>query len=222
MKTWTLQLKKILKILCTISVLYGLNFLAVEEASALDLTSNYVYGFSIGLGGSGIDQTVIKDDGSKIDASSSESPGMMGISIEKFINNKWSLAISHRRGFKFGPFSHGVGFTGVIARRYFLRPATFLPNPKLENSVTLQSWVPFAGFGGGVASGSITREKADAIPDVDSSGIFMGVHLGVDYHLYTNMILRPEFFTSATFMNNSKTPAVVKEYGLIVGFHFKL
>lgn len=222
MKTWISQLRHLVKTVSILSVMCGLNFIAASTSEAFDLTSNYVYGVSIGLGGSGVDETFPLENGTgTVDASSAESPGMLGISIEKFLNERWSLALSHRRGFRFGPFSMGVGFTGVIARWYFLRPATFLPDTKLKNSVTFQRWVPFAGFGGGVARGSVERE-GDAIGNVSGSGVFMGVHLGIDYHLRPNLILRPEFFTSGTFMNNTKTPSTLKEYGIVVGFHFKL
>ncbi len=222
MKTWTLQLRHLFKTSFILSIACGLNFLATSKAEAFDYTSNYVYGVMVGLGGAGVDETVPQTSGTgTTTASSANDPGMVGISIEKFLNEKWSLALSHRRGLNFGPFSVSVHFTGVIWRRYFLRPATFLPNTKLKNSVTMQRWVPFVGLGAGIAQGSIKREN-DAVNDVTGSGLYMGFHMGIDYHLRPNLILRPEFFTSATFMDTSKFPSTVQEYGLVVGFHFKL
>ncbi len=220
MKNWISPLKLfILNICITCGALLG----SPSSAEASKLTSDLVYGFSFGFGGSGVDQEVFDDTGDKtISASSDQAPGMLGISVEKFLNEKWSLALSHRRGFELGPFGVGVGFTGFIARRYFLRAPTFLPKKELKNSVTLQRWVPYAGLGFGVASGSIDREETDAVGSVSGSGVFMGIHLGVDYHLYPNLILRPEFFTSSTFMSSAKAPSTVKEYGLVMGFHFRM
>jgi hypothetical protein len=196
--------------------------LTPSSSFAWDFVDDLVFGFAFGFGGSGVDEDIQNESGTgTVTASSSLDPGMLGISVEKFINDKWSLALSHRRGFQLGPFGMDVGFTGLVARRYFMRSPTFLPKKDLKNSVTLQRWVPFAGLGIGVASGSIDRE-GDAVPQVSGSGVYMGVHLGVDYHLYTNMILRPEFFTSATFADDSQTPATLNEYGLVVHFLFRL
>lgn len=218
MKNWTSRLNLIV---FNLILICGAQFVAPNCVQA-GITDDLVYGFAVGFGGSGIDKDVLNNSGTgTVSASSDQAPGMIGISVEKFWNEKWSVALSHRRGFELGPFGMGVSFTGLIARRYFLRSPTFLPKKTISNSVTLQRWVPYAGLGFGVAEGSIAREN-DAVGNLNGSGVFMGVHLGVDYHLYPNMILRPEFFTSSTFGSGSETPAVLKEYGLVMGFHFRL
>lgn len=192
-----------------------------SRAEAFSWKHDLVYGAMVGLGGSGIDKDITNDSGDTITVNRADDPGMMGLSVEGFLNDKWSLALSHRRGFKFGPFSTKVSFTGVIARRYFGR-APFIPSKKLENSaVLMRRWAFFAGLGGGVAQGSITRDE-DAVKTVQGSGVYMGVHLGADYHLRPNLILRPEFFTSGTFMNDSVSPTTLNEYGIVIGFHFRL
>jgi hypothetical protein len=203
--------------------LISFQIIFTSNAEAFSWKHDLVYGVMTGFGGSGLDEDQPNPTNPTdiITVKRSEDPGMLGISVEAFLNDKWSLALTHRRGYKLGPFSTKVGFTGVVARRYFGR-APFIPSKQLENSaVLMRRWAPFVGLGGGIARGSITR-AGDAVPRASGSGVYMGIHLGADYHLRPNLILRPEFFTSGTFMDDSTTPATLKEYGLVVGFHFRL
>jgi len=214
-KVYRLQLK-ILPLLTGLILIFAIP----TTANAFSWKHDLVYGVMGGFGGSGVDKDVRTDAGENVTESRSEAPGMFGVSVEGFLNDKWSLALSHRRGFKFGPFSTKVSFTGVIARRYFGR-APFIPNQQLKNSATImRRWAPFVGLGSGIATGTVLRENA-VNESVSGSGVYMGIHLGADYHLSPNLILRPEFFTSGTFMNDSDTPSTLNEYGLVCGFHFR-
>lgn len=197
-----------------------LQCLIIHEASAGIKLPDLVYGGFIGFGGSGIEKTVVIE-GTKYDLARSESPGMMGISAEAFISNKWSLAFSHRRGFRLGPFSTGAFFTGAIARRYFYNPPPFIPSTKLQNAITMQTWAPYIGLGSGIAHASTVRE-GDVISKVSSSAVYVGIHIGFDYQISPNLILRPEIFTSSSFMDVTETPATLEEFGVVCGFHFRL
>jgi|GEM_PF-2141078 len=216
-KVYRLQLKILPPLL---GLLLTFQFALAQNANAFSWKHDLVYGVMGGFGGSGVDKDVKTEAGENITEQRSEQPGMFGLSIEGFVNDKWSLALSHRRGFKFGPFSTRVSFTGVIARRYFGR-APFIPKKNLKNSATImRRWAPFVGLGSGLATGTVVRENA-VNESVSGSGVYMGIHLGADYHLSPNLILRPEFFTSGTFMNDSETPSTLNEYGLVCGFHFR-
>jgi hypothetical protein len=192
----------------------------IHEANALRFKPDFVYGGFIGFGGSGIDKTVVVE-GQDFPISRSESPGMMGLSIETFLSNNYSLALSHRRGFRLGPYTSGVSFTGLILRRYFYHQAPIIPSKGLSTAITMQTWAPFIGLGTGLAQASTTRDE-DVIVRVSSDAVYFGIHIGVDYQINPNLILRPEFFTSSSLMDVSSTPATIKEYGLVCGFHFKL
>lgn len=218
--TLNLQLKKIA---FSLAVLLQFAFVNQASADSYSLFSDFVYGAGFGYGASGMDKEV-EVDNVVVDVSRSETPGMLTLSVESFWNARWSLAISHRRGFRFGPFTSGTHFTGAVVRRYFLRPTPYISASGDDGgfgSVTVMNWAPYVGLGGGYTSSNTTRE--DEIPyRVKSSGVYMGIHLGVDYQLYPNVIFRPELFTSATFMNSSKRASTLKEFGLVMNLQFKL
>lgn len=212
-----LQLNKIIPALL---LLFLSQWISPKSAEAFSWKHDLVYGVMGGFGGSGVDKKIDNNSGGSVTERRSEQPGMFGLSVEGFIRDQWSLAISHRRGFKLGPFSTKVSFTGVIARRYFGR-APFIPSTKLKNSaVVMRRWAPFVGLGTGIATGTVVRENI-LNESISGSGVYVGVHVGADYHLRPNLILRPEFFTSSTFMNDSSEPTTLQEFGLVCGFHFR-
>ncbi len=195
-------------------------FLLINEAHALRFKPDFIYGGMIGYGGSGIDKEVIVET-QTFDLSRAETPGMLGVSIETFIATKYSLAFSHRRGFRLGPFSSGVSFSGLILRRYFYNSPPIIPTGGLGSAITVQTWAPFIGLGTGLAIAK-TKRETDVIQDVTSSQIYMGVHIGFDYQISPNLILRPEIFTSSSIVDVSDTPATLEEFGVVCGFHFRL
>ncbi len=192
----------------------------MNSAQAMRFKPDFIYGGLFGYGGSGIDKTVIVA-GESFDLSRAETPGMFGLSIETFIAPKYSLALGHRRGFRLGPFTSGVSFTGFTLRRYFYNPPPVIPNSKLGSSVTMQTWAPFIGLGSGIAMAKTERET-DVVADVTSSQIYFGIHIGFDYQITPQLILRPEIFTSSSFIDVSDTPATLEEFGVVCGFHFRL
>lgn len=194
--------------------------LFAHQAHAWRPNPDLIYGGFIGFGGSGIEKTVVVNSADH-DISRSESPGMIGLSVEGFVADRWSLALSHRRGFRLGPFSSGVNFTGLIMRRYFYHSPPIIPNKNLTTSITVQTWAPFIGLGTGLAHASTNRDS-DVVSNVSSSAIYLGLHVGFDYQINPKLILRPEIFTSASFMDVSETPSTIEEFGIVCGFHFKL
>jgi hypothetical protein len=202
-----------------IIITFGI-FLFSNPAHALRFKPDFIYGGMFGYGGSGIEKTVIVEN-SNFDLSRAETPGMFGVSIETFIAPKYSLALGHRRGFRLGPFSSGVSFTGFTLRRYFYNSPPIIPHSKLGSSITMQTWAPFIGLGTGLAVAKTERET-DVIPNVTSSQIYFGIHIGFDYQISPNLILRPEIFTSSSVIDVSDTPATLEEFGVVCGFHFRL
>ncbi len=201
-------------------VFFILQCLFVHEASAFKFKPDFLYGGQFGYGGSGIDKEVIVQN-QKFDVSRAETPGMMGLSVETFVARNYTLALSHRRGFRLGPFSSGVSFTGLILRRYFMNSPPIIPDSKLSSAVTIQTWAPFVGLGTGLAMATTERDT-DVVKTVTSNQVYIGLHVGFDYQISPNLILRPEIFTSASFIDVSDTPATIEEFGVVCGFHFKL
>lgn len=197
-----------------------LQFAFVNEANALRFKPDFIYGGMFGFGGSGIDKEIIFE-GRSFDLSRAETPGMFGLSVESFIAPKYSLALSHRRGFRLGPFTSGVSFSGLILRRYFYNPPPIIPSLKLGSAITMQTWAPFIGLGTGLAIAK-TQRDTDVVPNVTSSQIYFGLHVGFDYQISPNLILRPEIFTSSSIIDVSDTPATLEEFGIVCGFHFRL
>ena len=180
--------------------------------------SEWSYGFKAGFGGTGIKKTVSIDEGN-VDASKSEGPAIFGVSAERALSNKWNLSIEHRRGFRFGPFSSGVGFTDVTWRWYYLGSVPPIVSNETVSFVFTKKWVPFLGISAGVAFGSITRE-GDKVARVKSSGAILGTKIGVDYHYKKDVIMRPELIVSSTFMNAGAIEESMSEFGLMYGMIF--
>ncbi|MEZ4873668.1 MAG: hypothetical protein R2827_15795 [Bdellovibrionales bacterium] len=174
---------------------------------------NWNIGLMAGLGGTGIQKGVTIDDEEAI-SSRSETPGMFGVSIETVVRDQWSMSIQHRRGFRFGPFSAGVGVTDVSLRWYYLRNVPTIVNQEGADYVINQIWSPYVGGGAGIAFGSINRD-GESPTAIDSSGIVLGLKVGADYHWKPNLILRPEFFVSGTFMNSSAVENTIAEFGIV-------
>lgn len=196
-----------------------------NNASALSLKNfkfkpDFTYSVIVGFGNSTI-QKDVEVQGQIRDVSYSEGPGMIGFSIETFIHEKWTLSLSHTRGVRLGPFSSGVGLTGLTARRYFMREPPFLPKKDLETNLVIKRWAPFAGVSSGIAIGKAVRDD-ELVREVEGSGLYFGLNLGVDYHWSKNIILRPEFHYYTTIFDDSRLPATITDLGLLLGIRFRL
>ncbi len=211
----TLQLRNKLN-----SLLFLIFLISSLESHALRFEKDFIWGVLGGFGGTGIEKSV-DVEGQLFQISRSEVPGMIGISVETFIHSDWSVAIAHRRGFRFGPFSMGVGFTGTTVRYYPWHDAPIIPKSELEASFTLLKWAPFVGGGVGIANGSIDRER-DVVGTISSSGVFFGFHAGFDYHWLPRLVVRPEILFSTTIIDTSAAPATLREFGAVVGLHFRM
>lgn len=200
----------------------ALSFLILFFAStseAVSFRKDLAYSISGGLGDYTINKDVfIQDTVQK--ATRSESPGVLQLSVELNLNDKMSLALRHSRGFRIGPFSTGVSFTGLVYRYYFGRKP-YLSSPEESNSVTFMNWALFVGGGAGYANANTSRER-EILKDISSSGMYFGFHVGADYHMYSNFIFRPEIVYSTTLFDDTEQPAKISEMALILGIVFKL
>ena len=178
--------------------------------------SGWTWGYSAGLGGTGITKTV-NTNGSNVDVSRGETPGMFGLEISKMTSDTWRLSFSHRRGFRLGPFSSGVGFTAVSWNWYYMGTPPLPVSAQAENYVTEDTWEPFLGFSTGLAQGTITRD-GDEVASVTSSGAIIGIRVGADYRSTPNLVYRPEIIGSQTFFNSSSKESSLSEFGLMWGF----
>lgn len=178
-------------------------------------------GGAIGLGGTGITSSP-NVNGEKTLVPRSESPGIFSIYVDYLLSDRVGLTAEHIRGFRLGPFSSGVSFTGVGTRWYFLAPAPSTPKTSgTKTSILVKRLIPFVGLGAGVATGTISRDE-DQAPTVSGSGVYLGFRGGVDYSLAPGWGLRPELTTLATFSSSTIPPSSVSEFGLQVGLYFYL
>ncbi|MCB0389697.1 MAG: hypothetical protein KDD58_00330 [Bdellovibrionales bacterium] len=194
----------------------SLLFLTLQSYSAYALDWNL--GLKGGFGGTGIQKTVETDDGN-IDANRSEGPAVVGIGLEKNISDKLSFAIEHRRGFRFGPFTSGVGFTDATWRWYYMGVVPAIVPQKSESYFFTKKWSYFLGGAAGLAFGEISRE-GEKIKKVKSSGVTIGIKIGADLHYRSDMVIRSEIVTSSTFMNASVIEESMSEFGLLCGVLF--
>ncbi|MCB0413335.1 MAG: hypothetical protein KDD50_03320 [Bdellovibrionales bacterium] len=186
-------------------------FLCSSESFA----RSWKWGIIGGLGGMGISKTVTLE-GEPVTASRSEEPGIFGVRFETQYSDRWAFSIEHRRGFRFGPFSMGVGFTDANWRWYFLSPPPILVANDVQSYIFENRMAYFLGFSTGIAFGEISRE-GDLIPRIESSGVTIGFRGGVDYPLNAKMFLRPEIIVSTTFLNSGSVASSMSEFGLVCG-----
>jgi len=102
-----------------------------------------------------------------------------------------------------------------------MNPKPYLSPKTVKNSVTMRNWAPYFGVGSGLAVANTSRER-EVVANVSSSGFFMGIHLGVDYHKYKNFILRPEIIYSTTLLDDTEQPATISEMGLMLSMVFRI
>ena len=208
-----LQLKVLVLLLCYFSI-------GANSAHAFEWRERLTFSVGLGLGDTNISKDVNVQDTVQ-SASRSESPGLLQFAVEADISTKWTLAFRHNRGVRLSPFSSGISFTGLVVRRYFTEKRPYLPPKNAKDSVTLMNWAPYVGLGSGIAVANTTRER-DVVADVDSSGFYMGIHIGADYHMFPQFIFRPEIVYSTTLMDDSAQPATISEVGLMINLLFKI
>lgn len=191
------------------------------SAQAFDWSlKGWTWSVSPGIGGTGIQKTV-QQNGSQVDVSRGETPGMIGVEISKMTSDQWSFSIGHRRGFRLGPFSSGVGFTAVSWNWYYLGAPPMPISVEAESYVTEDGWAPYVGLSTGLAQGTISRE-ADEVSSVTASGAFVGIRLGADYRYTPDLVLRPEIIGSQSFFNSSNLQSTLSEFGIMCGFVFAI
>lgn len=205
-----------------LSILLLLTILSAQGANAsiwpdFDNWNLNVFG---GLGGTGIQKQVEKND-EILDVSRGESPGVIGFDFETFTSDRWRFTIGHRRGFRLGPFSSGVGFTGLSWNWYFLSTPPTAVNFGSENYLAEDSSSMFVGVSTGVAYGTITRE-ADEVGSVTASGAYIGIRFGMDYSWSPGVIIRPEVFGSQTFYDTGNLASSLNDFGIVCGLVFRL
>jgi hypothetical protein len=181
--------------------------------------SEYRVGGTLGLGGTGlISDQKISDV--VVEVERSEGPGVFGIFLEYLTSDTTSVAVGHTRGFNLGPFSSGIGFTGVTWRKFFFGPAPSMVSSKEERSTLLiQRYALFSGVEVGVADGSTYREN-DALPNASASGLFMGFHGGCDYQTSPGIVQRYEVVYSTTPVSTGSLKKSLTEFALQFGVYF--
>lgn len=181
--------------------------------------AQWTYGASIGLGGTGI-QSKVQVDGAETNVERAEGPGTISLFADRIYNDTWSIAIEHIRGFRLGPLSSGLSFTGVGAKWYFWSPIPTYSEVSPESThLFIQQFSPFVGFTTGIASGSIKRTN-DKITSVTGSGVYMGLRGGMDYLLKPGIGLRGESSLSTTFSYSEKPVTTITEFSLRIGIFF--
>ncbi len=190
--------------------------LAAAPAGA---AKEYRWGIAVGFGGTGASETTEVDGSSQV-VKRSEGPGVFMLSADRQFSARWGLTAEHARGFRLGPFSTGVSFTGVTSRWYPMAAAPFLSDPgDAPTSLVVRQYAPFVGFSGGLASGQIARE-GDKVPLVSASGMYVGTRFGADHLLRQDLALRYEMSFSTTIFASATKPSSMTEFSLRVGWIF--
>ncbi len=196
--------------------------------------SDFRVGGSLGYGGAGISAdeaasssstttstTTTSSSSSLTTVQRSEGPGTFSIFVDYQVSDKYMVSLETARGFRLGPFSSGVGFTGVAVRKYFgTIPAVAQSSPD-KTILVVRKYNMFFGLSGGLATGDIYRSD-DQVPSVQSSGIYLGFRIGADYPLGPGIGLRPELVYSNTITSSNVNPSTVTLFSLQCGLYFFL
>jgi len=182
-------------------------------------SGQWTYGATLGLGGTGI-RSSAEVEGATTQVERSESPGAFSLFADRTINDYWTASFEHIRGFRFGPISSGLSFTGVGTKWYFWSPAPNYTDVPAESShIHIQQLTPFIGLSTGIASGSIKRAN-DKVSSVSGSGIYLGGRSGFDYTIEPGFGIRSEGSLSFTFTYAEKPATTLAEFSLRIGVFF--
>jgi hypothetical protein len=205
-----------------ICVMTGLASVFSPTASAGDFS----IGAGLGYGGGGVNSTQVVS-GADTAVSRDEGPGTVSIFVDYLLSDIFSVGFEHNRGFRLAPFSSGASFTGFDGRWFFLAPAPSVsqratePDGSEGPQIFIKRYSFFVGLATGIASADITRTD-DEVPDVQGSGLYVGIKLGAEYPLYPGVILRPEISSYKTIFSPTTLPSSVSYFSFGVGLMFNL
>lgn len=187
--------------------------IAIAFASGRASAREYRLGLALGIGGTGMKKLAEVDGGTRL-VERSESPGIFNLYLESLVSDSLGFGVEHSRGFRLGPFSTGLSFTGLTGRYYLFGGAPSLSaNVTSESTVLIREFALFLGGGTGVAQGKITRD-ADRVLNISGSGVYVGMKVGADYPWKLDMILRPELIYNMTFFSSDTTAPTLTEFAL--------
>lgn len=178
-------------------------------------------GANIGFGGTGIASTS-EINGVEIEVHRSDGPLAYSLSAERPLDEKTTLGVDLTKGVSLSPFSEGVSFMGVTYRWYYPNLMPSMVHSKTNSSTLLvQEWCPFIGPTMGLAQGTISRQK-DLISEVNASGIFIGLHTGVDYQMSPNVVSRTELASGMSIGSSSAVKSSLSEFVIQTGLYYIL
>ena len=192
--------------------------LLITTASA----SDFRLGTGLGYGGAGITKvTTVGED--KQSVKRSEGPGTFSLFVDYVLSDTVGIGLEHNRGYRLGPFSSGVSFTGINTKWYFRGTAPSVAKVSETGSTLLvKQFSFFIGLGSGVATGSISRDD-DLVPTLSSSSMYIGFLLGADYPLSAGVVLRPQITSYSSFSSSSTTsPASLSFFSFGAGIYWFL
>ncbi len=177
-------------------------------------------GGSLGYGGAGITATTPVGT---VDTSvkRSEGPGTVSLFLDYMLSDDLSVTFEHNRGFRLGPYSSGVSFTGFSGRWYFKSPAPSMAKSSESTTLLVKRYSFFVGPGIGVASGTINRSD-DLAPVISGSGVYFGLVLGADYQVSPGVVLRTQIQSYSTISAAKIHPASLSYFSFGCGIYFFL
>ncbi len=191
-------------------------FFCIHSAHA----SDWRVGALMGYGGTGISGTHTVNNVPVV-VQRSEGPGVLTITVDTLISESTLISIEHSRGFRLGPFSSGVSFTGLGAR-WYRGPAPSMSKPEGDTTMLfVKKYSFFAGVATGLAQGTIVRQN-DQVDSVQGSGVYIGTKFGFDLPQTPSRLLRTELVYNTTFFSATTPPTTVSEFSLQFGMVWAL
>jgi hypothetical protein len=199
----------------------SLYFLGILFLGITTQAFEYRLGASFGFGGTGI-KSVAQINGVDVDVNRSDGPGVISLSVETPYDNTSTFALDHTRGFTLAPFSNGVDFNGFTWRYYYPNFVPTMVKSKSEQSTLLiKELCPYVGPTVGIARGLINRQN-DLVEEVSATGVFFGLHTGVDYQIFPNLVARGDLAFATTLGSSGFVKSSLSEFAMTAGFYYIL
>ena len=186
------------------------------------LAGDYRAVTGLGFGGAGIKRNSSLTSSVPGLVTRSEGFGTLEVGVERILSDRLTLSISHSRGFRMGPFSSGVGFTGLFGRFYLFQQSWGSSDAGSESTLLVRRILPFLGAGLGLASGTIERPAPDLVQKLSASALFLGLRLGADLPLSQKGFgVRAEIASSFTGTTTGPEPSSLSYFSVGSALYFQ-
>lgn len=141
--------------------------------------------------GGGVGYGVAAVSGTK--GSNTEGPGGLDFFVDYPLNPTLMIGAEHVRSIESQPAGSGVGFTGILAKWYFMEPISqsYLQDTTNRDEVFRKSWAPYIGTSFGMAQASVASDTTSG-DFISAIGFYGSIKGGIECPVWQNWGFRFE------------------------------